>query len=134
NRERFLPAWNAGLPTSTGIYHDENGRWISGYAPVRDRAGHPVAMIEADAEISRFLANQLADLLFAIATGAAAFCIAMIPGLVLARNITRGLHKLSAGIQRFKSGDHAVQVSVTTRDELEELGNVFNEMIISLGE
>lgn len=134
NRGQFLQAWSSRLPASTAIYHDENGRWISGYAPVLDRVGRPVAMIEADAEISRFLAKQQAELLFALATGAAAFCIAMIPGLLLARSITRGLHKLSAGIQRFKSGDHAVQVNVTSRDELEELGTVFNEMIISLGE
>ena len=60
NREKFLEAWRSGQPTSSDIYEDENGRWISGYAPVRDRAGRPVAMIEADARISRYLERSAA--------------------------------------------------------------------------
>lgn len=58
----------------------------------------------------------------------------MIPGVLLARSITRGLNKLSLGMQRFRSGDHEVQVEVMTGDELQELGSVFNQMIISLAE
>ncbi len=134
NRAQFIEAWKTRMPTSSDAYEDENGRWISGYAPILNRAGEPVAMLEADARISRFLARQRAELFLAIAIGAGAFLIAMIPGLILARNITRGLNKLSAGIRRFQSGDHQVQVQVSSGDELQHLGSVFNEMIISLGE
>jgi class 3 adenylate cyclase len=134
NWERFLEAWNSGQPTSSNIYEDENGRWISGYAPIFNRTGHPVAIVEADARISRFIERQREELWLALAIGCGAFLIAMIPGLLLARSITRGLNRLSAGIRRFQSGEHDVQVSVTTGDELQHLGNVFNEMIISLGE
>lgn len=134
NRERFLQAWKTALPTSSDAYEDENGRWISGYAPITNKAGQPVAMIEADAEISRFLARQREELLLALGIGAGAFCIAMIPGLLLARSITHGLNTLSSGMQRFRSGEHDVQVDVMSGDELQELGSVFNEMILSLGE
>ena len=134
NRAPFLEAWKTKLPTSSDIYEDENGRWISGYAPILNRAGEPVAMIEADARISRFINRQREEVLLALAIGGGAFLIAMIPGLLLARNITRGLNKLSAGIRRFQSGEHDVQVQVSTGDELQHLGSVFNEMIISLGE
>ena len=134
NRAQFLEAWMTKLPTSSDAYEDENGRWISGYAPVLNRAGEPVAIIEADARISRFIARQQEELLLALAIGAGAFLVAMIPGLLLARNVTRGLNKLSAGIRRFQSGEHDVQVEVSSGDELQHLGKVFNEMIISLGE
>ena len=134
NRAQFLEAWKTKLPTSSNAYEDENGRWISGYAPVLDRAGEPVAMIEADARISRFVARQREELWLALAIGCGAFLVAMIPGLLLARNMTRGLNKLSAGIRRFQSGEHDVQVEVKSGDELQHLGKVFNEMIISLGE
>ncbi|MEO7165810.1 MAG: adenylate/guanylate cyclase domain-containing protein [Chthoniobacterales bacterium] len=69
-----------------------------------------------------------------LAIGGGALLIAMIPGLLLARSITRVLNRLSLGIRRFQSGDHEVQVDVGTGDELQHLGRVFNEMIISLGE
>ena len=134
NRGQFLEAWKTKLPTSSEIYADENGRWISGYSPVLNRSGEPVAMVEADARVSQFLTRQREELLMAIAIGAGAFVVAMVPGLLLARNITRGLKHLSAGIRRFQSGDHAVQVEVKTGDELQHLGSVFNEMILSLAE
>jgi class 3 adenylate cyclase len=134
NRDQFLKAWKTRLPTSSDVYEDENGTWISGYGPILNQAGEPVAIVEADAQISRFVARQREELLLALAIGCGAFCVAMIPGLLLARNITRGLNKLSSGIRRFQAGENDVQVSVTTGDELQHLGDVFNEMIISLGE
>ncbi|HEY1582804.1 MAG TPA: adenylate/guanylate cyclase domain-containing protein, partial [Chthoniobacterales bacterium] len=105
-----------------------------GYAPILNHAGAPVAILEADAKISRFLDRQREELFLALAIGAGAFLVAMIPGLLLARSITRGLNKLSAGIRRFQSGEHDVQVQVSSGDELQHLGMVFNEMIVSLGE
>ncbi len=83
NRIQFLEAWETKTPTSSDAYEDENGRWISGYAPVLNRAGEPVAMIEADARISRFLDRQRAELLLAVAIGGGAFLIAMIPACCL---------------------------------------------------
>lgn len=132
NRAQFLEAWRTKTPASSDAYEDEHGRWISGYAPILNRAGEPVAMIEADARISRFIQRQQEELLLAI--GGGAFLVAMIPGLLLAGNITRGLNPLFAGIRRFQSGEHNVQVEVESGDELQHLGSVFNEMIISLGE
>jgi len=134
NRAPFMEAWKTRMPTSSQAYQDKNGRWISGYAPVLNRAGEPVAIVEADARISRFLERQREELLLSLAIGCVAFLIAMIPGLLLARNLTRGLNRLSAGIRRFQAGEHDVQVEVRTRDELQHLGQVFNQMIVSLGE
>jgi len=134
NRSRFLEAWQKRRPTSSDLYTDENGRWISGYAPILDGAGQPVAMVEADARVTRFLARQEEELWWSLAIGAGAFIVAMIPGLILAGSITRGLERLSAGIRRFQAGDHEVQVQVKTGDELQQLGSVFNQMIVSLAE
>jgi class 3 adenylate cyclase len=134
NRPQFRAAWSDGQPASTGIYRDANGTWISGYAPVFNKAGKPVAIIEADAEISRFIAKQREELWLAAVVACGAFVVAMLPGLFLAANITRGLHKLARGMRRFKNGDHDVQVTLRTRDEIEDLGSVFNDMIRSLGE
>src|SRR5260370_13733898 len=115
-RAQFLEAWRTKMPTSSDAYEDENGRWISGYAPVLNRGGEPVAVIEADARISRFVERQRDELLLALAIGGGAFLVAMIPGLILVRNITGGLNRLSAGIRRFQAGEHDVQVQVRSGD------------------
>lgn len=38
NRAAFLAGWSSGEPTATAPYRDEHGEWISGYAPIFDRA------------------------------------------------------------------------------------------------
>jgi class 3 adenylate cyclase len=134
-RSQLLQAWNAGVPTSTGIYTDAHGRWISGYAPlVSQTTGRAVGILEADAEVTRFFDKQRANLLIALAIGLGAFSVAMVPGFLLANSITRGLQTLSTGMMRFRSGEHDVQVTIATADEVEDLGSVFNEMILSLRE
>lgn len=134
NREAFLEAWKRQPPKSTRIYTDEHGTWISGYAAIRDENNRPVAVVEVDAEISRFLARLRKDLLTSTAIALDAFVIAMIPALLLTRNLTRGLQRLSDGIQRFKSGDPDVKISIASRDEIQRVGEVFNEMVVALQE
>ncbi len=133
NRAVFEAAWKTGEPRNTLVYRDEYGEWISGYMPIFD-AGKPVAVLEVDAEISRFTARQRAHLFVGLAVGCGAFVVAMVPGLLLARGLTRGLRQLADGMQGFRAGDHHLQVRVATGDELQDLGVVFNEMILSLRE
>ena len=134
NRAAFLHAWSATEPASTAPYHDEHGEWISGYAPVFDRAGKPVAMIEVDAEMSRVMTKQRDLLLTSLGLAAVAIAVGSLPGLWLAGSITRGLNRLAAGMRRFQAGDHAVQVETMTGDEIGQLGAAFNDMILALRE
>jgi class 3 adenylate cyclase len=99
-----------------------------------DRAGRPVAVIEVDAEMSRVMVRQRDIVLTSLALAAVAIAIGTLPGLWLARSITRGLHQLAEGMRRFQAGDHAVQVTTRTGDEIEQLGAAFNDMILALRE
>ena len=135
NWELVSDAWTTGEPQSSAIYMDEHGRWISGYARTLDRAGNPAAIVEVDAEISRFLARQREELMFSLLVAAAAFALAMLPGLFLANSLTLGLGRLAAGMRCFQAGDARVQLRLSTGgDEVQRLGEVFNEMILSLAE
>jgi class 3 adenylate cyclase len=134
NEAALKQAWNTLQPASTGVYRDEHGTWISGYAPILDARLEPVAIIEADAEISRYVTRQRDELLSALAVAGVALGIAMLPGLLLARGITRGLHRLSDGMRRFRSGTPGVRVEARGGDEVGQLAGLFNEMIIGLEE
>jgi len=133
-REHFSATWRYRRPHSTGIYTDEHGTWISGYAPVLDEQRNVVAIVEVDAEISKFLAKLRKDLGTTSAIALDAFVIAMIPGLLLARNLSRGIQKLVDGIKRFQSGEHGVRVTVNSRDEVQKVADAFNDMALSLKE
>jgi class 3 adenylate cyclase len=134
NRPTLTETWLTGRATSTGIYHDAHGQWISGYAPILGSDGKPVAIIEVDAEISRFVSELQNILWAAIGLGAGALLVGMLPGLWLARGITRGLNRLALGMQRFRAGDTAVQVPADSPDEIGQLSAAFNDMIEALRE
>ncbi len=44
-------------------YQDENGHWLSAFAPVRNRKGEVVALLEADENFEMFIANAKNELL-----------------------------------------------------------------------
>jgi class 3 adenylate cyclase len=142
NRGPFVEAWRDLRPAATGIYADPHGVYISGYAPIVDPAsGRAIAVIEVDAEISRFLERQRAALWTALAIGGGAFAIAAVPGLLLARTLTRGVNRLTDGIRRFQAGEYDVRVTVKSDagrgesgDEIARMSAVFDEMIESLAE
>ena len=57
-RDAMRPVFAAGARSRTGIYGDDHGRWISAYAPVRDRADGVVALVEVDRAAEPILARQ----------------------------------------------------------------------------
>src|SRR2546421_1605728 len=134
NRQPYHAAWQEKQPAATGIYMDPNGTYISGYAPILDAAGAPVAIVEVDANISRFIQRQRQVLLTSLAIGGGAFIVALLPGLLLASRITKGLNRLTDGIRRFQKGQYDVRVIVQSRDEIQRMSEVFNDMIVSLAE
>ncbi len=134
NRPTLRDAVRMRRPYASSPYKDEHGRWISGFAPIFDADGEPVALLVADAEISKFLTRLRDDLLSSAAAGLLALALAMVPGILLANRITGGIQLLSAGMQRFHDGQTDVIVDVRTGDEIETLGSAFNEMIVSLAE
>ena len=134
NLSAFQRAWKSGEPTSTGVYTDQYGQWISGYAPILNSQGQSVAVLEVDAETSVLFAKEQWELRLTLLFGVGAFLVAMIPGILLARGITSSLSLLSQGMTRLQTGDHEVRVAIRSGDEIEDLANVFNRMLSALQE
>jgi signal transduction histidine kinase len=80
---------------------------------------------EADAVINALLLRD-AIMLFVV------FALVLLLGAVLALIIVRPIEKLEEGTARVAQGKFNEGVSITTGDELEELGNSFNDMVMGL--
>lgn len=79
------------------------------------------------------LFNQITVVLMWFAL--AAFFTACVIIFVLARlmtSITRPVERLSEAMNKVAQGDYNIHVQVTSRDEIEELANVFNGMLIQI--
>ncbi len=134
NREAYREALVGLGSTFTNIYEDEHGSWISGYAPITDGAGRVVALLEADAEIGRYIRALQNELALEAGVTLVAILIAIMPIWYFARRLTRGISRLSAAMLRFEEGDADVQLTLDSKDEIAGMAETFNRMAFSVGE
>ena len=69
----------------------------------------------------------LVAILFLIIQG-----VALLMGLTLARSITSAIHELFTGTERVREGDFTHRITVTSRDQLGDLAESFNQMTGSI--
>jgi len=113
----------------TDIYVNEHGAWITAFAPVQDRAGRTVAVLDVDYRADVYLA-ELAYLRRQMAWHAAiGAVIALLAGILLARQITRPVGRLAGLARQVVAGDFTGRVRVASRDEIGMLGNVLHLMV-----
>ncbi|MBC8010276.1 MAG: adenylate/guanylate cyclase domain-containing protein, partial [Burkholderiales bacterium] len=134
NREAYHVALREGVVTHTDIYTDEHGTWISGYAPIRNAAGAVVALLEVDAEISRFEEALADELMVEALVTLAALLAAIGPAFYLGNRLTQGARALAQGMRRFESGQMDARVELTSRDEIAAMAAGFNRMAQSVGD
>jgi adenylate cyclase len=121
-----------GVARYTPIYTNSRGTWITAFAPVLDRAGHVMAVVDVDYGVEIYL-DRLNELRSTIlyASGVGAFGT-LILGFLFARRLTRPIRALTAGVARVAGGDLSRALPVLSRDELGRLTRAFNHMLEGL--
>ena len=118
-----------GLAGYTGIYTNEDGAWITAFAPIRNRAEQTVAALEVDFRADVYLAQLQAVRRRLWAHSLVAALLAVGAGVLISRQVTRPIGQLVAAAQRVVEGDFSTPVRVNGRDEIGLLGNVFHLMV-----
>ena len=124
--QRVLTEGNAGY---TGIYTNDDGTWITAFAPIRNRAEQTVGALDVDFRADVYLAQLQAVRRRLYLHSLVAALLALGAGVLISRQITRPIGALVAAAQRVVEGDLITPVQVKTRDELGLLGNVFHLMV-----
>jgi putative nucleotidyltransferase with HDIG domain len=121
--------FHEGVATYTPIYRDQSGTWITAFAPIRDSQGKVFAVLDVDYRVEVYL-NQLAEVRRRLyLSSMAGAVLALIAGLLIARQITQPVTQLSALARKVVEGDLSARVHVASRDEIGMLGNVFHLMV-----
>lgn len=121
-----------GMPSSTGLYTDREGVWISASAPVRDSMGNVVALIQADRSVN-FFHTEVRRLTAAIMLGAlASVIVGVFFTVLLAHNLVKPIHKLAEAARLFGGGQLEHRVEIRRSDELGDLAASFNQMAAQL--
>lgn len=134
NQAAYHAALRDGVVTHTDIYEDEHGTWISGYAPIRNDAGEVVALLEVDAEISRFEEALADEFMVEALVTLAALLAAIGPAFYLGNRLTQGARALAQGMRRFESGQMDARVELSSKDEIAAMAAGFNRMAQSVGD
>ena len=128
-REEMLPTLERGTPGFTDVYEDENGVWLSAYAPITNSRKIVVGMVEVDFHNNFYLLALNDELKSLVQFGILGLLLALLSAILLSRFITRPINQVAQAAIRFSKGDLDISVPVSTRDEIGMLGRAFNYMV-----
>ncbi|MBI0578230.1 two-component sensor histidine kinase [Neobacillus cucumis] len=132
----FLHAFNVAIKerkvTSSRLYHDQYGEWITAFHPITDDNGKVIAVLAVDVDasaISRFKEKIGLYVLFSL------IFITMLVYFTLRWGIRRALapvNEIISGINAVSSGDFNVKLNISNQSDMVKLGEKFNYMTSQL--
>lgn len=132
--DAFRKAKEGKTITSTGIFKDQYGSWISSFAPILDEKGNVVAILGIDAKAAIIRNNQteiLKILLIELAVIIFLVFITLNWGL---KRVLKPVNDLFYGIKEISTGNFNVRLPVQDQSELSLLSDRFNEMAAQLSQ
>ncbi len=129
-RNEMLPAFTLGIVTTTDLFNDpQAGETISAYAPIRNRAGQIVSILEVNHQSDEYFSRYRLLMIFFVIVGLIALGISSIVGwVVLNLLVIHPISKLKEGMVALAQQDFRHRVKLHTGDEFEELGTTLNKM------
>ncbi|WLR56655.1 ATP-binding protein [Mesobacillus subterraneus] len=120
--------------TSTDVFTDQYGSWVSSFAPITDNSGNVVAILGIDAKASIIKENQMEILLLLLLEMAAILAVVYIILHWGLRKVMKPVDDLFFGIKEISSGNFTVKLPVHDQSELSLLSEKFNEMASQLSQ
>jgi HAMP domain-containing protein len=128
-QEALRRVFAEGQSAYTGVYTNQDGTWITALAPVRNTSGQVVAALDVDYRVDVYLAELGAVRRRLYLHAMAGALVALAAGVVIARRITGPVGRLTGLAGRVVGGDLTARATVSSRDEIGLLGNVFHLMV-----
>ncbi|MEM8874507.1 MAG: SpoIIE family protein phosphatase [Planctomycetota bacterium] len=111
------------------IYSDNNGTWISAYAPIYNSAGEIVGILEVDRNAEEYLSRADVVTSSVIKNGSTALLIAALGSWIfLRRTVTGPIEKIHQTVLAIAAKRFDKRTGVTTGDEYEDLGESLDEL------
>jgi len=127
--EPLRRTFKKGIATHTDIYQNQSGTWITAFAPIRAADGRVFAVLDVDYPVGVYLKELAAVRRKFYLHSLLGAVLALVAGVLIARQITRPVTQLSALARRVVEGDLTTRVRIRARDEIGMLGNVFHLMV-----
>lgn len=109
--------------------YDQWGTWISGYAPLKDKAGKSIAIVGIDLSATVINAQRAEVRRSILYADLITLPIIILIAILLAWKLGRPFKILALGMDRVAHGDFTDQLPVTGRGEERHFAELFNSMI-----
>jgi len=117
-----------GTPSSSGIYSDAEGDWISAAAPVRNSGGHVVGIVQADRPVNFFYHEARREARYILLAAFGSLILSALVAAWFARSMARPVQELVNATGLLAQGNLDHQVRLDRNDELGDLGDSINRM------
>ena len=121
-----------GVSVYSPIYMNEHGRWLTAFAPIRDRQGKVVAVLDVDYRADVFWRELRAIRWRILGFSVAGALVALAAGLWYARRIARPLEGMVRQAREVAQGDFTRRLPVTGAQEVADLAGTLNRMAAQL--
>ncbi|PLR81052.1 two-component sensor histidine kinase [Bacillus canaveralius] len=124
----FKTVINEDRASSTGVYKDQYGTWITAFSPIKDERGNVIALLGVDAEASFVGADEkkiTAILIYSF------LIITIIVYFLLSwglKKVIEPINEIIYGINEVSSGNFNVRLQIEEFSDLKKLAERFNMM------
>ncbi len=120
-------------PTFSKIYSDSEGVWVSAFAPILDRSGKAIAVLEVDYHAEREVAEARLAIMKSIGLPAVlALLLCFIFGRLIGKALTKPISDLNHAAVQVSTGNLDVEIYNSSKDEIGTLARIFNLMVSDL--
>ena len=135
NQVLFDQILKEGKPLYTSIYKDDHGTWISGLAPIKNKKGKVVGILEADYRLERVIVEMQNNLLSIILGGVVLVIVSLIVSIFMSYGFTRPIQTLRYASMQVAEGNFSKsKLPIYSNDEIGDLARDFEGMTHSLRE
>ncbi len=121
-----------GRATTSGLYQDEAGTWISASAPLYDSDGVLVGIVQVDREVEYFLEEASAHALSILEGALLSIGIGALLCVPFARGMVRPIQEIARGVGAIGGGHLDHRIATTRNDEIGDLAEGVNRMAANL--
>ncbi|MCB9640326.1 MAG: HAMP domain-containing protein [Myxococcales bacterium] len=121
-----------GTSTTSKIYFDQHGAWLSAFAPIRNSKNKVVAVLEVDEKLKTFQSELAMQLFWPAIAAALVLLLALFFSIHFAQRLVARLAYLRDVTEKISLGQMDHPIEITTRDEVGELAQALERMRESL--
>lgn len=113
---------------------DENGTFISGYAPIKNSSGKIIAFVGVDKEVSDFIRIKDRMFMAILTAGIIIVLLSTLGSYLFSRVLAFNVRKIRDSLEKMAAGDLTTTLNVNSKDEIQSIAEAINDFKIRLGD